>query len=1161
MLHDFNIKKLISVFAVIVLVLTVCFNNGLLKYSTAVAADALPKATHTFSNFGLLDGNYSANNTDNAFSGDISELLDGGVLKEKIKVEKIGTGNYFIVLFAASGKSWEGLQMQITKAGRLQISLGGSGLYDSSRTFYMHMDPKDAGLNSFIGEEFEIGLVFSKADVDKNGSNDLQIKFYINGVQFQKTNSSWTAFQNGVYTIPGGYDKIVNATGSTNKYLCIYPQGGNAVIHSEGIAVEQDEIPDATHSFSDFGLLNGNYSMDNTDNAFSGDISELLDGGVLKEKIKVEKTGTGNYFIVLFAASGKSWEGLQMQITKAGRLQISLGGSGLYDSSRTFYMHMDPKDAGLNSFIGEEFEIGLVFSKADVDKNGSNDLQIKFYINGVHFKKTNSSWTAFQNGVYTIPGGYDKIVNAAGSTNKYLCIYPQGGNAAIQSEIEPAGPEEISAAMYSFSDFGVVGNCTTNSAYAYSGDISKMLDGGVLKERIKINRGSSGNYFMIMFAENAKSWSGLQMQVTNVGRLQISASGNITDNSNYTYYMHINPSDVGLNSFDGEEFELALMFSKADVDKNGSNDLQIKIYINGYQCKKSDSAWTAFKDGVYTLYGGYDKIVNSSGYDNKYLCLYPTGGAGEFYSADEREIEEVSNDYKKLTLSDAGIGDGSGNASGRFLAIDSLDKTLFSANLKFSKNSSRIHYGMSDSTDGKFVGVGIRLSGDCLVLGNEVSDSEGALSSIDSSYRKIDPKFAGVGDTFIEKDFLLQLSTEFVDLYGSGSKDDIKLGVYINGKLYLNRYIYIIGQASLFGKRININEGGADFSSYEKYFEELALSDFGIADGTYSKNKYYEYDLSTYDGTVLNADVLFANKNSFIKMGGRDSYIMLVPDSNNNLEIKHSNEGKLKTVGVISSKTAGSNLVGSKLRLRVKFDFADLNADKTDLVLGIYINGKLYNYDYFVIKDVDVASIIRAVAFGGGITLSSPKYLETTLRDYSIKDGSVVNQEVYGYYDGEMMDYTAVSGIFNFSSEKAGSNAVYFGGKRWTGFRIDVSSNGKLFIKHLDSKGMQTPVAVAQPSDFGLDTFLDKDLEIKFTVKTVQEIREYYYCILGFYVNGKMLNNKYIVYKNAEEITLSRNLFVFAPKGGKVTVKSKDSKVRFSIWGFDNNWTKTLGLA
>ena len=73
MLHDFNIKKLISVFAVIVLVLTVCFNNGLLKYSTAVAADALPKATHTFSNFGLLDGNYSANNTDNAFSGDISE--------------------------------------------------------------------------------------------------------------------------------------------------------------------------------------------------------------------------------------------------------------------------------------------------------------------------------------------------------------------------------------------------------------------------------------------------------------------------------------------------------------------------------------------------------------------------------------------------------------------------------------------------------------------------------------------------------------------------------------------------------------------------------------------------------------------------------------------------------------------------------------------------------------------------------------------------------------------------------------------------------------------------------------------------------------------------------------------------------------------------------
>ena len=143
------------------------------------------------------------------------------------------------------------------------------------------------------------------------------------------------------------------------------------------------------------------------------------------------------------------------------------------------------------------------------------------------------------------------------------------------------------------------------------------------------------------------------------------------------------------------------------------------------------------------------------------------------------EPKPLPTDFTNITLIDAGIRNGNGNIYGEFYTLESMDKTLFSAKMKFSKNSSRLHFGMSNAVDGKFVGVGIRLDGTNLVVENEVGDQEGALTNLPS--RTIEPQVAGVGDTFVDQQFRLQISTEFVDRNGEGGNNDVKLGIFING--------------------------------------------------------------------------------------------------------------------------------------------------------------------------------------------------------------------------------------------------------------------------------------------------------------------------------------------------------------------------------------------
>ena len=159
-------KRLLAIILAICLLGTVIIDNvGLL--STVEASDesttetGMPTSTHTFKDFGV-DGQYTSNTLGHQLDGDIANLLDGGMLTEIIKV----TGSYTMILFANTANTWEGLQVNVVSDTVLRFTIGGNHLYDDAKTFYLDVNASEAGITSFIGNEFELGLAFEKADTD-----------------------------------------------------------------------------------------------------------------------------------------------------------------------------------------------------------------------------------------------------------------------------------------------------------------------------------------------------------------------------------------------------------------------------------------------------------------------------------------------------------------------------------------------------------------------------------------------------------------------------------------------------------------------------------------------------------------------------------------------------------------------------------------------------------------------------------------------------------------------------------------------------------------------------------------------------------------------------------------------------------------------------------
>lgn len=98
-----------------------------------------------------------------------------------------------------------------------------------------------------------------------------------------------------------------------------------------------------------------------------------------------------------------------------------------------------------------------------------------------------------------------------------------------------------------------------------------------------------------------------------------------------------------------------------------------------------------------------------------------------------------------------------------------------------------------------------------------------------------------------------------------------------------------------------------------------------------------------------------------------------------------------------------------------------------------------------------------------------------------------------------------------------------------------------------------------QADKAGVDALVGKEIKLELTFDVFETSGGNADVKIGVYINGKLYDGKYILATDLEKAQLTRTCFVWVYKG-PFTIKSVHRGADFSIYGFDKNWKKTLGL-
>jgi hypothetical protein len=465
-----------------------------------------------------------------------------------------------------------------------------------------------------------------------------------------------------------------------------------------------------------------------------------------------------------------------------------------------------------------------------------------------------------------------------------------------------------------------------------------------------------------------------------------------------------------------------------------------------------------------------------------------------------------------------------------------------------------------------YSGLGLRLeSNGTLVLGNELVSVEGVqdneLTSIGLNHFVFSARAAGVGDTFTGKSFLLQISTEFVDQDNDGEKDDIKLGVFFNGVLYCNNYIYILGEAQTLSTGVNFNGGSQGFAQFSSVrIQELTNADLGINKGVYTATVNGEASSESLNGTAITAEVTFG-KGASIAYGKEGKGIVFTYAGEGVLKVSHVKaDGTVVAIGEVKISSKGA----AQLRTTMELIKA---GEKTNLKLGVFVNGKLSGYQYLVVEDVDTSVLTRGMSVipnGAEVRIGENTYETVTLRDFILADKT---RSDYGgrfaSYEGASYNGTAFSAVLGFSdeTEKKNDNCFYIGGKQWAGLRVDLNANGELAISFVHADGVQMQLARVAPEEVGMTTFQGKAFDYRVTFDVVEAVEGRLDAVIGVYVNDTLCKGKHLLVKSVDAVVLERGLFSYVDKnGGSLTMQSTNPAVDFTIFGLTKDWKNTLRI-
>ena len=331
----------------------------------------------------------------------------------------------------------------------------------------------------------------------------------------------------------------------------------------------------------------------------------------------------------------------------------------------------------------------------------------------------------------------------------------------------------------------------------------------------------------------------------------------------------------------------------------------------------------------------------------------------------------------------------------------------------------------------------------------------------------------------LDTEFILQMSIKYID----GDTDSVEVGVYINGILCntctitgvstekFGGYLGVYCQDA--GKTITVSsvEWPAEPVQLEG-FDNLTLKDFWMAAGEYegsssgAHNEYSISSLTSLDKKLLSMKIKYEGgeyKHSLI-FGGNGGWcgFNLRPNGDgSSLFVDSSWAGDLVdkstySAPYMSATVAGvDSFVGEEFLLQMSFEYSEAVDGKTNLTLGIYFNGKLYNNEKFVIPNINASKLGTTIALyrevdGSSIIVDNVQFpadpiqldgfTNITVEDFIDSSGNQMQETVYNDSNTALELFS----LKNYDSfdQKLVSFRVKFNPTGSWATRLDIGGNG-----------------------------------------------------------------------------------------------------------------------
>ena len=363
-------------------------------------------------------------------------------------------------------------------------------------------------------------------------------------------------------------------------------------------------------------------------------------------------------------------------------------------------------------------------------------------------------------------------------------------------------------------------------------------------------------------------------------------------------------------------------------------------------------------------------------------------------------LDEVpEKDFACWTFDDLGIND-------QYLSVhlnweddwkentlgNSLDHTIFNGLIHFpadTENFGNFYIGGAGENDAsKWRGFFFTANGttDELCLGfagtdgnlfNKYGNTQS--SAMKGILSKFTPDKAG---TTLRGNASLQVSLSVEYTAETDDTADLKIGVFFDGKLYGGEYL-TISQAPKDFLRQNvryyaIGPNNGIFSQHlcgkktsaitpRSSYEELTLRDFSIIDSKATKIEGSDFRLSNYrdydslDGRAVSVVCSFPEDGAArFSIGGtfwRGVYLGTGNDGRMELCYVNAEGGLLRMDYIDAAKAGVSSLTGRSVTYRLTFDIKEGSGGKSELCVGLYINGKLYGGKHYTVHGADTETL------------------------------------------------------------------------------------------------------------------------------------------------------------------------------------------------------------